>query len=221
MENVIKNYVDKCLEFVQEYREYLMYVPFYEVAVLSEMQEIIDSEILCGKSTKVYVSQVDCTDYMVDIVSDRDTIWKAIDCVITDDDIIELEKELNITLPVSYKCYLKYKFFYEIFWDLNVFLYPKPIGIWDRILIENNEEMKSEILDRGYFAIGRYSDYGIVALKLKENNEEGEVVLFDHETSEIEILAPNFVEFLHQRLQKAKPVIKELKDWEKKMYKMN
>ena len=51
-------------------------------------------------------------------------------------------------------------------------------------------------------------------------NKEGEIFLFDYETPETEVLAPNFIEFLNQILQNPKPILQELKSWEKKMYKM-
>ena len=55
----------------------------------------------------------------------------------------------------------------------------------------------------------------MVALKLTDNeNKEGEIVLFDYETPETEVLAPNFIEFLNQILQNPKPVLQELKGWE-------
>lgn len=62
----------------------------------------------------------------------------------------------------------------------------------------------------------------MVALKLTDNeNKEGEIVLFDYETPETEVLAPNFIEFLNQILQNPKPVLQELKGWEKKCIKWN
>lgn len=217
MEEIIKKYVDECLGFVQEHREYLMYVSSYEEPIESEMRDSLDNAILQGKSVKIYVTQPEHTNYMVDIITEKDHVWKAIDNQISDEDISQLESILNIILPLSYKTYLKYKHFYEIFWDLDVCLYPKPIHSWNKILIENNKELQEEILDKGYFAIGRYSDYGVIALKLTDNeNKEGEVVLFDYETPEKEVLAPNFVEFLNQILQNSKPVLQELKGWEKK-----
>lgn len=221
MEDVIKKYVDECLGFMQEHREYLMYVPFYEEPIEPEMQDTLDNAILQGKSVKMYVTQPEHTDYMVNIITEKDCVWKAIDNQISDDDIAEFESELNIVLPLSYKTYLKYKHFYEMFWDLDVFLYPKPLHSWSNILIKNNEKMQEEILDKGYFAIGRYSDYGVIALKLTDDeNKEGEIFLFDYETPETEVLAPNFIEFLNQILQNPKPILQELKSWEKKMYKM-
>ncbi len=221
MEEIIKKYVDECLGFVQEHREYLMYVPSYEEPIEPEMQDSIDNATLQGKSVKIYVTQPEHTDYMVDIICENDSVWKAIDNRISDEDIADFEGKLNIVLPLSYKTYLKYKHFYEMFWDLDVFLYPKPVHSWSKILIDNNEEMQEEILGKGYFAIGRYSDYGVIALKLTDNeNKEGEIVLFDYETSETEVLAHDFIEFLNQILQNPKPVLRELKGWEKKMYKM-
>ena len=54
---------------------------------------------------------------MVDIITEKDHVWKAIDNQISDEDISKLESKLNVILPLSYKIYLKYKHFYEIFWD--------------------------------------------------------------------------------------------------------
>ena len=221
MEEVIRKYVDECWGFVQEHREYLMYVPSYEEHIEPEMQDTFDNIIPQGKSVKIYVTQPEHTNYMVDIITEKDHVWKAIDNQISDEDISKLESKLNVILPLSYKIYLKYKHFYEIYWDLDVRLYPKPIHSWNKILIENNEELQEEILNKGYFAIGRYSDYGVIALKLTDDeNKEGEILLFDYETPETEVLAPNFIEFLNQILQNPKPVLQELKGWEKKMYKM-
>lgn len=48
MEEVVKKYVDECLGFVKEHREYLMYVPFYEKPIEPEMQALLDNSILQG-----------------------------------------------------------------------------------------------------------------------------------------------------------------------------
>ena len=57
------------------------------------------------------------------------------------------------------------------------------------------------ILNKGYFAIGRYSDYGVIALKLTDDeNKEGEILLFDYETPETEVLAPFVKNFFLQFL---------------------
>ena len=75
MVEVVKKYVDECLGFVQEHREYLMYVPFYEKPIEPEMQASLDNSILQGKSVKIYVTQPEHTNYMVDIITEKDHVW--------------------------------------------------------------------------------------------------------------------------------------------------
>ena len=48
MEEVIRKYVDECWGFVQEHREYLMYVPSYEEHIEPEMQDTFDNIIPKG-----------------------------------------------------------------------------------------------------------------------------------------------------------------------------
>ena len=72
MEEIIKKYVDYCLGFVQEHREYLMFVSSYEDSIEPEMQDdALDTAILQGKSVKIYVAQPEHTNYMVDIVTEK------------------------------------------------------------------------------------------------------------------------------------------------------
>ena len=119
------------------------------------------------------------------------------------------------------KSYLKYKHFYEIFWDIDVFLYPKPIHSWDKILIEENQEMQEEILDEGYFAIGRYSDHGVIVLKLTDDeNKEGEFFSLIVRPKEVKVLEPTFTEFLNQILHNPKACSSRNKKLGEKMYKM-
>ena len=90
-----------------------MYVASYEPTIEPEMQDFLDNNLLEGKSPKIYVTQPGRTNYMVDIITEKDHIWKAIDSQISDEDIDKLEGELNVILPLSYKSYLKYKHFYK------------------------------------------------------------------------------------------------------------
>lgn len=213
MEETIKRYIDSCIGFVSKNSEYLMYVPFWEGSVEKEMSAESDLSVVEGKPVKVNIVQPKRTGYIVNIVSEKDKMWKVTENAVSDEQILKLEKELSITLPKSYKMYLKYKHYYEIFRDLNIFLYPKPIHSWYNILLKKNIDNKEIILDKGYFAIGRFSDYGEIALKLNNNdNEEGEVVMFDHETGEAdEILSENFISLLNSISEMPEPETEELK----------
>jgi len=219
MEEIIEKYIDTCIDLVRRHKEYLMYVSFWEGNVEREMLVDFDISAISDKPQRIKIVQPERTSHIVDIISGKDKMWKEVDNDIPEDRISKLEKELNITLPKSYKVYLKYKHYYEIFWDLEIVLYPKPIHSWDTLLLERNLNTKEIILDKGYFSIGRFSDYGEIALKLNKNEtEEGEVVLFDYETGNLsEILSDNFISLLNTTLQIPEPKSEELKEWEKRM----
>ena len=73
-EATIRSYIDKCLELVQEHKEYLMYVASYEPTIEPEMQDFLDNNLLEGKSPKIYVTQPGRTNYKVDIITEKDHI---------------------------------------------------------------------------------------------------------------------------------------------------
>ena len=216
---VIETYIDNCLQFAEENQEYLMYVPFGEEKVEPEMFNPIDINIFSNKPDRIFIIQKDRTDFFIHKGTAKDMFWKPVENNISEEEINNLEKQLNIIFPVPYKEYLKYKHYYEVFWDLNVVLYAKPQNAWKQILINKNQNTKEIILDKGYFAIGKYSDYGEIALKLgSEETDELEIVMFDYETGEVgEKLAENFTDFLEQILKIDKPNFRELKEFEKKM----
>lgn len=216
MNPIIKNYIDKGIEFISRHKEYLM----YETDVRPEMTADFDFDLLAGRPIKVELEQQDATGELLDIIKPSSKIWKPIDGTVTTAEIANIEKVFDIVLPDSYKEYLSYKHFYTIFLNADMRLYPKPIGEWSDIIIENNEEMKEFLLDNGYFAIGDFSDYGTVCFDLNDDAEEPRIVMVDHETKEAEYLSNNFIDLLKSALDMPEPVIKELKPWQKKMYKM-
>jgi len=211
--NIIETYIDNCLQFAEEYKEYLMFFEPDVEDVEPEMLNLIDTNVFSDKPDVLYITQADRTDILACKGSENDVFWKPVENSISEEDINDLEKQLNITIPVSYKNYLKYKHYYEIFWDTNVFLYAKPKNGWKQILIDNNQNTEKIILEKGYFAIGRYSDYGEIALKLGNNEtEELEIVMFDCKTGKVgEKLAENFTCFLEQILKLKKPEFRKLK----------
>ena len=216
MNEIIKNYIDKGIDFVSRHKGYLM----YEQDVQPEMILDFDYNLFKGMSVKVELEQQDATSELLEIIKPTDKIWKPVDCTITADQIEKVEQTLNISLPSSYKEYLMYKHFYTIFLNADIRLYPKPAEKWQNILIDNNNEMKEFVLDNGYFSIGEFSDYGTICFDLNDDKEEPSVVMLDHETAEPEHLSDNFIDFLKSTLDISEPTIKELKPWKKKMYKI-
>ena len=215
----IEAYIDLGIKIAQENKVYLMYLPFYEGKIQEEMKD--NTPVNTSETpSKIHLKQKGKTTCLLEINPSID-YWKPIENTITNEDILSLENELNIILPKSYKAYLQYQHYYEIFYDIEIILYPKPIHTWNSILINNNRELKEQILDKGYFAIGKYSDYGTVALQLGTDEEiENEVVLFDYSSDSPQKLADNFLSLLSNILQEEAPKLVALKDWEKKMHKI-
>ncbi len=218
---IIETYIDKCIELSNLYKEYLGYLPFYEGIVVKEMHEDLNTELFKESPESVFIKQ-GTDEINVFKFSDKDTFWKEIENTISDEEIKEFENHLGIVLPKSYKKYLKYKHFYQIFWDINIVLFAKPLKEWSEILVYNNEEMKEFVLEKGYLGIGLYNDYGVIGLKLGNNeNEELEISLIDYETGEFSNLANNFSELLEKTLKLEQPKIENLKEWQKNMKAFN
>ncbi len=105
--------------------------------------------------------------------------------------------------------------------DEEIKEFENHLGIVE-ILVYNNEEMKELVLEKGYLGIGLYNDYGVIGLKLGNNeNEELEISLIDYETGEFSNLANNFSELLEKTLKLEQPKIENLKEWQKNMKAFN
>lgn len=216
MNEIVKNYIDKGIAFVEKHKEYLM----YDDEIADDMISDFDYNTIKNKSLKMEMVQKNSSDELLGILKSTDKIWKPTESKIDDNHITEIENHFNLTFPSSYREYLKYKHFYTIFLNSDIRLFPKPTDNWQNILFDNNEEMKETLLDKGYFAIGWYSDYGVVCFDFRNTEKEAEIVFIDYETSDAELLAENFTNLLKQALELEEPILKELKPWQKKMYGM-
>jgi hypothetical protein len=216
MNEIIKDYIDKGIDFVSKHKEYLM----YEQNVHPEMTLDFDYSEIKEMSTKVQLEQQDATAELLDIIKPTDKIWKPVEGKIKSEQIEQIEQTFNISLPNSYKEYLMYKHFYTIFLNADIRLYPKPVEEWYDILIDNNNKIKEIVLDNKYFAIGQFSDYGEICFDLNEKTNEPKIVMLNYETAEPEHLCDSFVNLLKAALEISEPIIKELKPWQIKMYKM-
>ncbi|WP_264530655.1 SMI1/KNR4 family protein [Flavobacterium sp. N502540] len=214
MNEVIKDYIDKGIAFVEKHKEYLMYGD----DIAKDMIYEFDYSSTKNKSSKMELEQENASGELLELLKSTDKVWKATNSSVTDSQIIEIEEYFNLTFPNSYKEYLKYKHFYTIFLNSDIRLFSKPTDKWKEILVEANEEMREVLLDKGYFAIGYYSDYGAVCFDFRNNKEEASIVFITYEDLQIELLSENFTHLLEQALELKEPTLKELKPWKKKMY---
>lgn len=224
MNPTIINYVNKSLDFVARHKAYLMYEA---ETVPPAMAVPFDAALLAGKSPKLIIEHPEGEGEIIELMKPGEQLWQAVESTVTDADIAAIEERYNINLPDSYKEYLKYKHFYTIFFNPDIKLYPNPVEKWRDILCENNDEMRDELLEQGYFAIGEYSDYGVICFALKDDNSDCPVVMIDHsygvpdEDEEENELGENFIDFLDNILAQGEGTVRELKDWEKRIHNKN
>lgn len=209
MNETITAYVDRALAFTARYKAYLMY----------ENEPVTPSMAAAAPALeqlprRLMMEHPEADGLLLELATAGNHFWEPVDAAVTDEDILGIEKQYGIRLPDSYKAYLQYKHFYTIFFQPDIKLYPKPVDDWQAILFEHNDEMREDLLEQGYFAIGDYSDHGVICLALDDHR----VVMIDHEEDE-EVLGSSFVDFLENILQQGEATVRDLKDWEKRIYK--
>jgi len=129
--------------------------------------------------------------------------WKAIPSKITNEEILRLENDLKCKLPKSYKEFLQYKYFMELHLpDIAIRIHNiLPDSKLENLRYMNLEvNVPEEIIEKGYFYFGDFSDYGLLVFdtnKLKEENEF-EVIFMMHDDFESKyIYANSFTELMN------------------------
>ncbi|OJJ22820.1 hypothetical protein BKI52_00270 [marine bacterium AO1-C] len=142
--------------------------------------------------------------------------WQPIDSIITDDDIQLLEQDIGYPLPLSYREFLKYKHFVELFiTDLSIRFQPHLPDRNIRFLRELVFEMMEPefIIDRGYIYFADFSDYGLLCFDANAHQPDNEykIVYIDHEIlEEAHPYADSFIELLESDQEKGNRFIEYL-----------
>lgn len=209
MKNIIEEYIGRSISFVEKYKEYLMYLgniekTIFNIEIHPDMVQPFNIEDYKSQPKTVVFEQENSDGYMVDLIDEESCLWKPINSEITDQDIDELENHYSIKLPDDYKYYLKYKHFYQIFYSLDIKLYPNPKGTWIDILKQQNDESREYGFGtEDHFVIGEYIDYAYIAINVKNNKIE----MLDWGIFETLPLADSFAEMLSLALDKKEAVI--------------
>lgn len=224
---IIEHYVDKAIALARKHHEYLMYIDRYYIQMYGDE---VQPEMYIGSNPEEYqlkpklmkLVQPDTSGLIVTKITDEYKEWKPVPANVVQKDIKELESYYSIKLPDSYKWYLGYMHFYQIFWNIDIKLYPSPINVWQSVLKKKNDEKRQFILDKGLFSIGEYSDHADICFDLlDEDCENGDyrIVYVDHESAdEPELLASNFQSLLADILTKPEPELKELNASEQRLF---
>lgn len=129
--------------------------------------------------------------------------WKPIPSTISDDEIVQLESDLNCQLPKSYKSFLQYLYFEELYFEDPAIRFPKNLpnkslqSLKEKNLEYHDPEM---IIDKGYFYFADFDDYGLLVFDTNKPaiDNEFEILYIDHEEFEDKYLyAKNFTEFMN------------------------
>lgn len=222
----IEYYVDKAIALARKHHEYLMYldrtfIDEFNQDVQPEMYIASNFEEYKNKSNMMKLVQPNTSGAIVHKITDEYKEWKPIPSTISQRDIKEQENYFSIKFPDSYKWYLSYMHFYQIYWNIDIKLYPLPIKTWSDILQMKNAQKQDFVLKKGLFSIGEYSDHGDICFDLNETdleNNDYPIVYVDYETGEVEPLAPNFESLLQDILSLTEPELKELNPTELRLY---
>lgn len=218
-QSIIATYVDQALAFTARYHAYLMYENEPVPASMAAAPPMLDA-----LPRHMMMEHPESDGLLLEKASGDNHFWTPVASEVSESDIREIEQLYAIRLPDSYKAYLQYKHFYTIFIQPAIKLYPKPVEGWKAILCDHNDEMREDLLDQGYFAIGEYNDYGAICFDLKHTPGDCRVVMIDYacgvpETEEdIEILGSNFVAFLETIVEQGEATVRDLKGWEQRIY---
>lgn len=147
--------------------------------------------------------------------------WRPIESIISDSDISKLEQKIGITLPTSYREYLKYKHFYRLrLPDIAVNLFPHPpdknLTVLQTHILEYHEP--ELVIGRKYIYIADFHDYGLLCFdaNVKVSDNEFRVVYIDHEDlDDIHIYADNFRDLLEADSEKGNDFIDKLNEYHK------
>jgi hypothetical protein len=131
--------------------------------------------------------------------------WYPIESTITDSELEGLEAQLTFKLPVSYKAFLKYKHFYDLY-IYEAHFSGQEIRNWRRHLLDMAFDGYPQefLIDKGYIPFADWSDWGLLCFDTNKPTEGNEypIVLWDHERcDEFEEYSKSF-EILLSKLDK-------------------
>lgn len=131
------------------------------------------------------------------------TPWKAIRSTVEEAELVFLENQIGLTLPNSYREFLKYKHFYAVHSTDGFVAFRHIIHNWKELLVEKwlDPELKEYFLNKGFILFGDYHDWGFLCFNANKALPENEypVVLIDHEKiDQHQLIYTNFLECLQE-----------------------
>jgi hypothetical protein len=107
--------------------------------------------------------------------------WKATESTITDEEIDQLETYYRHKLPISYKYFLKYRHFIELYLGQHNIAFFKNLP--GTLLSDTKKEIENyytDFIEANYLPFARMQDFGVLCFRAVQNtpNFDYEVVCF-------------------------------------------
>ena len=136
------------------------------------------------------------------VTGEEYSIWVPIPTQITEQEIEALEDIVKCSLPKSYRFFLQYRFFFELYIDeLN--MYNHTAARWKKEIVDRvlNGYPRKFLMDKGYLPFAGYSDWGNLCFDTNQNRPGNEypVVLWDHDSPDgVTPISDSFTKMLQQ-----------------------
>lgn len=136
--------------------------------------------------------------------------WQATKSTVSDADITALEIMVDCKLPLSFKTFLKYKHFYDLFLPgvMEVGFYKHPIRNWEKEYHEmySYDWVREDLIGNRFIPFANHMDWGFLCFDARNpvENNEYPILMIDHEIlGDIESYREfnkNFMEMVKSRL---------------------
>ncbi len=109
--------------------------------------------------------------------------WKPIESKITGKQLDDFENIYKVKLPKSYRHYLQYKHFYNLYLENRTINLPNNLPQKEPKMITDKDVCLNGFIDKGLVYFADYDDYGFLCFDTTKMDERGEcpIFYFDHE----------------------------------------
>lgn len=145
--------------------------------------------------------------------------WKPIKSTITDSTIDKLEKDIGFSLPLTYREFLKTKYFFKLKIPDRAVQFPEFLPDQELSFLGErvSNMLESElVIGRGYIYFADFEDHGLLCFNANEKVENNEypIVYIDHEDlNDIHLYANNFRELMEADEEHGNRFIDSLNDY--------
>jgi len=177
------------------------------------IHQFVDGGLKALKENDLMIAQGAIPPEMQDDTFDRRkdyNSWVAIPSRVTNAEIAKLEAVVDRNFPESFRCFLKYKHFYELFLPgvMEVGFYSHPLYNWQKKYLQmySYDWVQEDIIQQGFVPFADHEDWGMLCFDARKpiENNEYPIIMIDQELvreeEKYERFNLNFMEMVKKRL---------------------